>query len=172
VGSFGACDASELDDLVFKQHIISLASTNELEFTEEILKRIIELNIFEIRDCVLEYILRYIVNDSWEHVYESSEAAAYLKQYIAAYFSIVPLDLAIESLYKNLGINLSFNNVILKVIKENFLFDYEKTIALLSSSDVDSKKIAVELLTYNKLSYTEKDIKMHEDLASALELHI
>jgi uncharacterized protein YbjQ (UPF0145 family) len=164
-------DASELDDLVFKQHIISLASTNELEFTEEILKRIIELNIFEIRDCVLEYILRYIVNDSWEHVYESSEAA-YLKQYIAAYFSIVPLDLAIESLYKNLGINLSFNNVILKVIKENFLFDYEKTIALLSSSDVDSKKIAVELLTYNKLSYTEKDIKMHEDLASALELNI
>ncbi|MFT6909778.1 MAG: hypothetical protein ACJAS1_006505, partial [Oleiphilaceae bacterium] len=37
VENTSSIDASELDDLVFKQHIISLASTNELEFTEEIL---------------------------------------------------------------------------------------------------------------------------------------
>jgi len=161
-------DFTELDDLIFRNKVISSAQELKLKLSEESMERIIENNIFEIRDFILGYILESIERDGLLHTQTNEN----LKALVTVYFSIMPHKLAVDSLYPNLGKNEHFTLFILDILKECYLFDSEKIIELLESGDLDKQKLAVEICNYGQSSYAIGDINKHKELIEKINVNI
>lgn len=157
-------DSTELHGLIFKLTTIRLANESNLPLSQEEFKKIIDERIFEVAD----YIIECVKNGGVEYRGSYDE----FKVQVKFFFSLMPKELAIDKLYSILQTSSSYNNVFIEIIRECNLFDYRNIMLLLESSELIIQKIALNIMCFDKQSYTFSDIGEHERLLESIDKNI
>lgn len=132
-----------------------------------------------------ESYIEYIEDDDWEIIINNrlTQAARYpILKLIGSrnkenksitlakrYFSILKNDDAKEILFKDLIEEGRAIGFIKGVIKENHLVDYDYIMKLLKSEGINKKKLALELLQYNKQEYKQADIEKLKTICNKIK---
>lgn len=159
-----AITSFELDELLFKAKMLTEVKSKKLRFEDDVFKKIIENNIFEIRD----YILCYMHNSTYTPFSNESDKANFIEQ-MKVYFSMMPKKMAVDTLYLNLNKGQNLNSLILNLIKDLRSFDYEHIIDLLRSDELEKQKLALKAVLFDKTLYTVSDIENHQNLIKIAE---
>jgi uncharacterized protein YbjQ (UPF0145 family) len=157
-------DNNELDSLIFKAKIIASAKNDTLKLSEKDFGRVIEDGIFEITDYIINWLYDGIGNYSGD--FES------FKEQVKVYFSLMPREVAIEKIYSDIIQGERSSNFILGIIKDNYLFDYQNIKLLLQSEQLLNKKTALNIINYEKPSYTIDDIDKQQKLIDLIDSNI
>jgi uncharacterized protein YbjQ (UPF0145 family) len=156
----------DINDLRFKKEVISSVKDGKLNFSDDTWSFITNNQMGEILLPTLNYFaMLYKMNEFQLSVLEKYE------EKLKIYIDNLPNDNKIEQLYSFLKHTQMIDSAlrISLIMKELFLFDFEKTIELINSDEAPRKKIGLKIATFDKSHYDSDDIEGLSKLLKAIE---
>lgn len=157
----------DINNLRIRNKVIGSVKEGKLNFSDKIWSFITSNQMGEILPPTLNY---FETLDKKRDFNPSVEFEKYEEKLII-YIDNLPNDNKIEELYSFL-MNTESRNTALRislVMKELFLFDFEKTIELINSDELLRKKIGLKIATFDKSHYDSNDIEGLCKLLKAIE---
>jgi uncharacterized protein YbjQ (UPF0145 family) len=157
----------DINELRLKNKIIGSVKDGKLNFSDKTWSFVTNNQMSEILLPALNYFETLDKNNNFQPSEEFNKYEEKLKIYIEN----LPNDNKIEQLYsfiRHTQSKISALKISL-IIKELFLFDFEKTIELINSDTISIKKIGLKIATFDKSHYDSNDIDGLSKLLKEIE---
>jgi uncharacterized protein YbjQ (UPF0145 family) len=152
-----------------KLESVGAESVNILRRKKEIIKEA-ELDSLELNDEIWDFITINEVDEVFPFLIKQYSSFANSNKLLATYLDGLSNHKKLNLLYEALaGANESIALKLCEIIKELKLFDYSHTEGLLKSSNLQTKKYGLLIVTYDKPTYEFQDIQDLQTLKSLIQ---